>query len=99
MHQNEDKANFEENAKKELASELYNGLEEELALAAVTLNWLTPLLNERNSASSRPAAAEPKTAEAEPTEPAPAATQPLSGDAGDAPAARRRKRPARPPSE
>lgn len=43
----EDETNFEENAKKELADELYNDLEDELALAAVDLTWLAPLLKER----------------------------------------------------
>jgi hypothetical protein len=32
-----------------LADELYDDLEEELALAAVNLNWLAPLLKERKA--------------------------------------------------
>ena len=51
----ENEASALENAKKELADELYNDLEEELALAAVYVNWLTPLLQERKAAA-RPAA-------------------------------------------
>ena len=45
----EDQTNFLENAKKELANELYNDLEEELALVAVDLNWLAPLLRKRKA--------------------------------------------------
>jgi hypothetical protein len=70
----EDEANFVENAKKELANQFYDDLEEELALAAVDLNWLTPLLAERKSAASQPVAAEPKT-DVAPAEPSPAAAQ------------------------
>ena len=44
---NEDEANHMENAKNELADELYNNLEDELALAAPNLLWLGPLLKER----------------------------------------------------
>jgi len=54
---NQDEANILENAKKELADALYNDLEGELALAAVDLNWLTPLLKERKAAAP-PAAGE-----------------------------------------
>jgi hypothetical protein len=60
----EDEANYVENAKNELAGKFYNDLEEELALAALRLDWLGPLLNERKQVPSRPA--EPKTEE--PTE-------------------------------
>jgi hypothetical protein len=61
----EDEANFRENAKKELADEFYNDLGDELAHAAVDLNWLAPLLRERMQAPSPPITAEPKTAEGE----------------------------------
>ncbi len=44
---NEDEGNFAENARKELADEFYNDLEDELALAAVNLKWLGPLLKKR----------------------------------------------------
>lgn len=44
---NEDEANHVENARNELADELYNNLEDELALAATNLLWLGPLLKER----------------------------------------------------
>jgi len=47
----EDQANYEANARKELADELYNGLEGELALAAVHVTWLGPLLKERKVSS------------------------------------------------
>ena len=57
-----DNANFAENAKKELADEFYNDLEDELALAAVGLDWLGPLLKERGTAKS-PTATEAKAAE------------------------------------
>ena len=52
----EDEANFVENAKEELADEFYNDLEAELALAAVQLDWLAPLVKERKAAA--PAGAE-----------------------------------------
>jgi len=51
-----DQANFKENARKELADEFYNDLEDELALAALRLGWLAPLLTERKAPA--PAAAE-----------------------------------------
>jgi len=70
----EDKANFVENAKKELAAEFYNDLGEELALAAVDLTWLGPLLKERKSTTSQAAPAESKTGEAASNAPQPAAT-------------------------
>jgi hypothetical protein len=54
--QHEDKDNFAENAKKELADVLYDGLEDELARAALELTWLAPLLKERKAPV--PAAAE-----------------------------------------
>jgi hypothetical protein len=46
----EDQAKFRENAKNELADKLYNDLEEELALAALNLDWLAPLVKERKPA-------------------------------------------------
>lgn len=52
----EDEPNFVENAKEELADEFYNDLESELALAAVQLDWLAPLVKERKAAA--PAGAE-----------------------------------------
>jgi hypothetical protein len=56
----EDAANFEENAKKELADPFYNDLEDELASAAIMLNSLAPLLAERKRAQGEPPAATPK---------------------------------------
>ena len=50
----EDMAKFRENAKKELADKLYNGLEDELALAALRLDGLAPLLKERKEAPTGP---------------------------------------------
>ena len=47
----EDEPNFQENARKELADEFYNDLEDELALAALTLDGLAPLLKERKAAA------------------------------------------------
>lgn len=38
---------YVDKAREELADPLYNGLEEELALAALQIPWLTPLINER----------------------------------------------------
>jgi len=70
----EDKANFEKNAKKELADKLYNDLEDELAKAALTLRWLIPLLNERKLAPSPRVAAEPKTGAVEPNDRPPVPT-------------------------
>ena len=43
-------------AREELADSLYNGLEEELALAALQSPWLTPLINERTPPLPEPAA-------------------------------------------
>jgi len=51
--------NYVEKAREELAEELYNGLEEELAIAALQSRWLTPLINERKPAVSEPPAREP----------------------------------------
>ena len=51
--------NYLDRAREELADSLYNGLEEELALAALESPWLTPLINERS----------PAVAEAPPPEP------------------------------
>jgi len=48
------------------APDLYDGLEEELALAALHIPWLTPLINERSPATPEPPvlekASEPRTA-------------------------------------
>jgi hypothetical protein len=68
----EDEENFLENAKKELADEFYDDLEDELAQAALTLDWLGPLLKERKPTPSQQTAAEPKIGHAEPANPAPA---------------------------
>jgi hypothetical protein len=51
--------NYVEKAREELAGPIYNGLEEELALAALHIPWLTPLINERISATPEPAAPAP----------------------------------------
>jgi hypothetical protein len=51
--------NYAEKAREELTDPLYNGLEEELALAALQSPWLTQLINERNPASPEPPAPEP----------------------------------------
>jgi hypothetical protein len=51
--------NYEEKAREELADALYNGLEEELALAALHIPWLTPLINERRPPAPEPPAPEP----------------------------------------
>jgi hypothetical protein len=51
--------NYTEKAREELADPLYNDLEEELALAALQVPWLTPLINERSPATPEPPAAEP----------------------------------------
>ena len=42
--------NYVDKAREELADSLYNGLQEELALAALQSPWLTPLINERSPA-------------------------------------------------
>ncbi len=70
--QNEDKAKFLENAGKELADKLYIDLEDELALAAIDLESLGPLLKERKPAPSPTATAKPKTGETQPIEAPPA---------------------------
>lgn len=51
--------NHEDKAREELADPLYNGLAEELALAALQSPWLTPLINERSPALPEPPAPEP----------------------------------------
>jgi hypothetical protein len=51
--------NYLDKAREELADSLYNGLEEELALAALQSSWLTPLINERTPAVPEPPAPEP----------------------------------------
>ena len=57
--------NCEQAAREELADPLYNGLEEELALAALHSPWLSPLINERiPPAPEPPPASEPASAEA-----------------------------------
>jgi len=71
----EDEANIVENAKKELANELYDDLEDELAQVALSLDWFAPLLKERKQDPSPQAPAEPKTREAEPAQPPPDAPQ------------------------
>jgi hypothetical protein len=48
--------NYVDKAREELADSLYNGLEEELALAALQSPWLTPLINERTPALPEPPA-------------------------------------------
>jgi hypothetical protein len=63
-------------AREELSDSLYNGLDEELALAALQSPWLTPLINERIPAPPESPAPEPvaearpkaTTAEIHPTE-------------------------------
>jgi len=61
--------NYVEKSREGLADPLYNGLEEELALAALHIPWLTPLINERSPATPEPPAPEPG---AEPRAAAPA---------------------------
>jgi hypothetical protein len=59
--------NYLDRAREELADSLYNGLEEELALAALQSPWLTPLINERSPALPEPPAPAPEpVAEARP---------------------------------
>jgi hypothetical protein len=53
---------YAEKAREELADLLYNDLDEELALAALQIPWLSPLINER-----RPATPEPELPIPEPT--------------------------------
>jgi hypothetical protein len=60
---------FTEKAREEMSDPLYNGLEEELALAALQSPWLTPLVNERNPVPPAPQTPEPP--EARPATPAP----------------------------
>jgi len=51
----------QEKAREEMADLLYNGLEEELALAALHTSWLTPLINERVPPAPTPPAPESTT--------------------------------------
>jgi len=66
---------YVEQAREEMANPLYNGLEEELALAALQSPWLTPLINERNPALPEPPAPE-YTPETRPTAMQPAVLAP-----------------------
>lgn len=50
---------YVEKARKELTDPLYNNLDEELALAALHVTWLTPLIRERSPATPEPPAPEP----------------------------------------
>jgi hypothetical protein len=50
--------NYVDKARDELADSLYNGLQEELALAALQSPWLAPLINERSPALPEPPAPE-----------------------------------------
>ena len=50
---------YVEKSREELADALYNGLEEELALAALRSPWLAPLINARTPAPPEPPAPEP----------------------------------------
>jgi hypothetical protein len=60
--------NYVEKAREELGDALYNGLDEELAMASLQVGWLTPLINERRPAVVEPPAVEPA---AEPPAPTP----------------------------
>lgn len=51
--------NYADKAREEMADALYDGLEEELALAALQSTWLTPLINERTPANPEPPTQEP----------------------------------------
>jgi hypothetical protein len=51
--------NYVEKGREELADPLYNELDEELALAALHIPWLTPLINERRPPAPEPPAPEP----------------------------------------
>ena len=57
-------------AREEMSDPLYNGLEEELALAALQSPWLAPIVHERNPAPPAPQTPEPAP-EARPVTPAP----------------------------
>jgi hypothetical protein len=50
---------YAEKAREELADPLYNRLDEELALAALHIPWLTPFINERTPATPEPPVPEP----------------------------------------
>jgi hypothetical protein len=50
---------YMDKAREELADSLYNGLESELALAALQSPWLSPLVNERSPALPEPPAPQP----------------------------------------
>jgi multidrug efflux pump subunit AcrB len=50
--------NYVEKSREELADPLYNSLNEELAIAALQLTWLTPLINERRPTATEPPAPE-----------------------------------------
>ena len=51
--------NYMDKAREELADPFYNDLQEELALAALEVPWLTPLINERSPVAPEPPAPEP----------------------------------------
>jgi multidrug efflux pump subunit AcrB len=61
--------NHVEKAREEMSDALYNGLDEELALAALQASWLTPLINERRPAVPPEAPQPEPAAEAPPPTP------------------------------
>jgi hypothetical protein len=73
---------YVEKAREELTGQLYNGLDEELALAALHIAWLTPLIKERSPATLEPPAPEPaaKPRLAAPTSPIQSAEADWSSD-------------------
>lgn len=70
---------YVDKARKELTDPLYNGLDEELALAALHIAWLTPLIKQRSPATPEPPAAEPA-ARPRPAAPAQSAEADWSSD-------------------
>ena len=64
--------NCAEHARQELSDPLYNGLEEELALAALQTPWLTPLISERKPAPAEPPPSPEPALETRPTATGPA---------------------------
>jgi hypothetical protein len=82
----EDGVSYVANAKEELAREVYNGLEDELARTALQHTWLAPLVRDRKAGAPAPLpatpAAVPPTTQKSP-EPTPDKTQPAKPEQGE----------------
>jgi hypothetical protein len=82
----EDNVNYVANAKEELARDVYNGLEDELARTALQLTWLAPLVRDRKAGAPAPLPATPDAVPPTPQkspEPTPDNAQPAKPEQGE----------------